>query len=393
MDPIPFHIPDIDDTDIEAITAVLRSRWLTTGDRCRQFEQEFAASLGARVPVQAIATNSGTAALHLALEACGIGPGDRVIVPVMTFTATAEVVRYLGADPLFVDVEQATSNLSTGSVAAVVDALGAGERDKVAAIMPVHYGGLPCDMSAITSLADERGWKVIDDAAHALPSSHQSRRIGTWGHATAFSFYATKTLCTGEGGMVVTADPAIAERMRVMRLHGMSRDAFNRYRGTEPGWAYEIVAPGFKYNLTDISAALGITQLAKLDTMLEARSAIAARYNRGLDDHPDLILPAVAGEGEFHSWHLYALRVRGDSSRRDRIIELLAEDGVATSVHFIPLHRMPYWRDRYGLSSNDFPIAEELFSGQISLPIYPGLGETGIDRVIESVRRAVDATA
>ena len=392
MDPIPFHLPDIDESDIEAVTAVLRSRWLTTGDRCHQFESEFAASLQADAPIHAIATNSGTAAMHLALEACGIGPGDTVVVPVMTFTATAEVVRYLGADPLFVDVAATDSNLSANAVAHRVDALPAQEQERIRAIMPVHYGGLPCDMTAITGLADERGWRVIDDAAHALPSSHQDRRIGTWGDATAFSFYATKTLCTGEGGMVVTANPDLAERMKVMRLHGISRDAFDRYRSTEPAWAYEIVAPGFKYNLTDIAASLGITQLARLETTLESRRAIAARYNRGFADHPDLVLPATGDDDELHSWHLYSLRIRGDRSRRDRVIELMAREGIATSVHFIPLHRMPYWRDRYGLSNPDFPVAEELFAGQISLPIYPSLGQPEVDRVIAALLRATAAT-
>ena len=392
MEPIPFHLPDIDETDVEAVTAVLRSRWLTTGDRCLEFETRFAASLEADAPIHAIATNSGTAAMHLALEAGGIGPGDRVVVPVMTFTATAEVVRYLGAEPLFVDVSVADSNLRADTVADRVDALPTEVQEKVRAIMPVHYGGLACDMAALTGLADRRGWRVIDDAAHALPSAHRSRRIGTWGDATAFSFYATKTLSTGEGGMVVTADADLAARMKVMRLHGISRDAFDRYRGTEPAWAYEIVAPGFKYNLTDIASALGITQLAKLDLMHDSRRAIASRYSRGFHDHPDLVLPAPGDDGELHSWHLYSLRIRGERGRRDRVIELMAEDGIATSVHFIPLHRMPYWRDRYGLVDLDFPGAEELFAGQISLPIYPALGESEVDRVIDSLRRAVDAT-
>jgi dTDP-4-amino-4,6-dideoxygalactose transaminase len=192
--------------------------------------------------------------------------------------------------------------------------------------------------------------------------------------------------------MVVTASSDLAERMKVMRLHGISRDAFDRYRSTEPAWAYEIVAPGFKYNLTDIAASLGITQLARLETTLESRRAIAVRYNRGFADHPDLVLPATEGDAEIHSWHLYSLRIRGDRSRRDRVIELMAREGIATSVHFIPLHRMPYWRDRYGLSNPDFPVAEELFAGQISLPIYPSLGQPDVDRVIAALLRATAAT-
>jgi dTDP-4-amino-4,6-dideoxygalactose transaminase len=388
MDRIPFHVPDIDETDVTAVTDVLRSRWLTTGDRCRELETRYGELCGG---ADALATSSGTAAMHLALEACGIGPGDRVVVPVMTFTATAEVVRYLGADPVFADAGPGDGNLRVADVLAALERLESGERARIRAIMPVHYAGVACDMSALCDLARERGWRVVDDAAHALPTTHAGQPLGTWGDATAFSFYATKTMTTGEGGMVVTRDPDLAARMRVMRLHGISRDAFDRYRSEEPAWAYEIVAPGFKYNLSDLAAALGITQLARLNEMAEARASVAERYDRGFAGVQDLAVPARS-EGDRDSWHLYAIRVRGGRARRDRIIELLAEDGVGTSVHFIPLHHMPYWRDRYALDPADFPVAEEHFAGQISLPIYPGLDEASTDRVIEAVHRALAAT-
>lgn len=392
MDPIPFHVPDIDENDIAGVTEVLRSRWLTTGDRCRAFESAFAEYLDPSAGLTAIAVNSGTSAMHLALEACGIGPGDRVIVPDMTFTATAEVVRYLGADPLFVDVALEDSNLGVEQVVRRVDALNAEERASIRAIMPVHFGGRSCEMAALCALAGERGWRVIDDAAHALPTTSGPDMIGTLGDATAFSFYATKSLCTGEGGMAVTRDAGLADRMKVMRLHGISRDAFDRYRGTEPGWAYEIVAPGFKYNLTDVAASLGITQLARIDTMTAARQSVADRYSAALSGHAEIVVPAGPRPGERHAWHLYPIRVRGGEARRNRVIERLAADRIATSVHFIPLHRMPYWRERYALRAEDFPVSEELFSGLISLPIYPGLTSAQVDHVVERLSSALQST-
>lgn len=391
MDRIPFHIPDIDETDVEAVSGVLRSRWLTTGDRCREFETAFARRIAPARPLHALAVNSGTAAMHLALEACGIGPGDRVIVPVMTFTATAEVVRYLDADPLFVDVDPLDANLRVQDVRRALDGLRPDDLARVRAIMPVHYGGRACDMAALCGLAREFGWRLVDDAAHALPATSGGHTIGSLGDATAFSFYATKTLCTGEGGMVVTSDEELAARMRVMRLHGISRDAFDRYRSAAPAWEYEIVAPGFKYNLTDVAAALGLSQLARLDANTRRRSEIAGRYRKGLGAHPDLIVPPEADEGQVHAWHLYPLRIRGPRERRDRVIELLAAAGISTSVHFIPLHRMPYWRDRYALTPEQFPVAEEIFCGQVSLPIYPGLVDSDVDRVVAEVLGAVDA--
>jgi dTDP-4-amino-4,6-dideoxygalactose transaminase len=388
MDRIPFHLPEIDETDIEAVTGVLRSKWLTTGDRCRELEARFSEFCG---DAEAIATSSGTAAMHLALEACGIGPGDRVIVPVMTFTSTAEVVRYLGADPVFADVGPGDANLRTEDVLAAIEGLEPGERSRVRAIMPVHYGGVACDMTALCALAREQGWRVVDDAAHALPTTHAGQPLGSFGDASAFSFYATKSMTTGEGGMVVTRDPELAARMRVMRLHGISRDAFDRYRSDEPAWAYEIVAPGFKYNLSDLAAALGITQFARLQAMADARAAVAARYDQGFGGAEDLSLPTRSAV-EQDSWHLYPLKVHGGRARRDRVIELLARDGIGTSVHFIPLHHMPYWRDRYELSAEDFPVAETHFSGEISLPIYPSLDQESTSRVIDAVLRALEAT-
>lgn len=390
MEPIPFHIPDLDETDIAGVTGVLRSGWLTTGQRCRQFEADFAEFLQGTEGLHAIAVNSGTSAMHLALEACGVGPGDRVLVPVMTFTATAEVVRYLGADPVFVDISGVDANLTVETVEAALSGLE--DPHTVRALMPVHYGGRACNMPALCSLAEARGWRVIDDAAHALPSTSGGRLVGTWGDATAFSFYATKTLCTGEGGMVVTSDQELADRMRVMRLHGISRDAFDRYRSGSTDWAYEIVAPGFKYNLTDLAASLGITQLARLESTTAARELRARRYTEGFASHPDLCPPPGPEQGDRHAWHLYSLRIEGPRERRDRIIELLSEAGISTSVHFIPLHRMPYWRERYQLENTQFPMAEKVFAGQISLPLYPSLGLDQVDRVVEAVLAAVERT-
>jgi dTDP-4-amino-4,6-dideoxygalactose transaminase len=390
MDRIPFHVPDIDEDDIQAVVSVLRSRWLTTGDRCREFERQFGLRLDPTSPPTALAVSSGTAAMHLALEACGVGPGDRVLVPVMTFTATAEVVRYLGADPVFVDVSLEDANLRADGVRARVAALDPEVADSIRAMMPVHYAGRACDMPELCELARESGWRVVDDAAHALPAtSGGGRWVGTLGDATAFSFYATKPVCTGEGGMVVTADPELADRMRIMRLHGISRDAFDRYRSPSSGWAYEVVAPGFKYNLSDMAAAIGLSQLARLESTTARRASIAARYRAALEGRDDLALPPEPRRGEMHAWHLYSVRVAGPDQRRDQVVEYLADAGISTSVHFIPLHRMPYWRERYGLDAGQFPVAEEIFRGQISLPIYPGLSDDQVDRVIETLLAAL----
>jgi dTDP-4-amino-4,6-dideoxygalactose transaminase len=388
MEPIPFHVPSIDERDVPGVLEVLRDGWVTTGPRCRAFETRFASMLGEGV--QCIAVNSCTAAMHLALEAMGIQAGDRVVTTPYTFTATAEVIRYLGADPLLVDVDETTFNLHPHAVCAAVDALPEPQRATVRAVLPVHFGGLPCDMQGFESLCAERGWKLHDDAAHSLPTRHRGRLIGTWGDSTAFSFYATKTLCTGEGGMVSTRDAELAARMRTMRLHGISHDVFDRYRSEKPSWYYEVVAPGFKYNMSDLAAALGLSQLERQEEFLRARRRIAAQYTQGLTSIDGVRVPADAADGDSHAWHLYPLRVLGGRALRDRFIEELAAARISTSVHFIPLHLHPYWRERYGLRPGDFPVATRLFEQEVSLPIYPSLRDDHVARVIETIPGALE---
>jgi dTDP-4-amino-4,6-dideoxygalactose transaminase len=384
--PVPFHVSDVDESDIAAVVAVLRDGWLTTGARCHAFEEAFSDFLGGGV--QALAVNSCTSALHLALEAVGVGPGDRVITSPYTFTATAEVLRYLGAHPVFADVDPRTGNLTAETVLAAWQQLSLGVRRRVRAVVPVHFAGLPCEMEDLEELACLRGWQVVDDAAHALPAARQGRPIGTWGTATAFSFYATKTLCTGEGGMLVTSDDAVARRARTMRLHGIDRDAFDRYRSSD-GWRYDVVAAGFKYNLTDIAAAMGCTQLRRLRETHRARTAIAAVYDSALGEVEGLALPATAPRGDEHARHLYPLRVTAGDGVRDLLVRHLAAHGITTSVHFIPLHLQPYYREKYGLQPGDFPGATALFGQEISLPLFPSMTTRQVQRVIDGVVEGV----
>lgn len=388
---IPFAKPCIGEDEISAVVETMRSGWLTTGPKTREFEEAFAAAVGAR---HALAVNSATAGLHLALEAAGVRAGDAVFTPVWTFTASAEVARYLGAHPVFVDVDSATLNVDPARLQeAVAKSRKAGEwRPK--AVMPVHFGGQACKMDAILDLAVAEELKIVEDAAHAFPTTVSSRsatdplsarrNIGAVGDATVFSFYATKTLATGEGGMVTTEDDALAERVRVMRLHGISRDVWNRYTSDKPSWYYEIVAPGFKYNLTDIAASIGIEQLRKARFFQTRREEIAAAYNAGLADQSAFERPHVENSGDIHAWHLYVLRLNLDrlSIDRDRFIHEMASRGVSCSVHFIPLHMQPYWRDTYTLEASQFPVASREFDRVVSLPIYPGMTDGEVERVM-----------
>jgi dTDP-4-amino-4,6-dideoxygalactose transaminase len=372
---LPFALPDIDEAEIEAVVACLRSGWVTTGPVTKQFEQDFNAYLGGGL--QTIAVNSATAGLHLALESLGIGPGDEVIVPTLTFTATAEVVRYLGARPVFVDVEPDRMTLSADAVEAALT-------PHTRAIVPVHYAGLACDMDALLALARRRGLRVVEDAAHAFPTRYKGRLVGTLdSDITVFSFYANKTMTTGEGGMVVTRDGRLAQRLRVMRLHGISHDAFDRYVSRRPAWYYEVVAAGFKYNLTDIASAIGIQQLRKIDRFAARRAVLAQRYHDGLAGLP-LRLPALPGGASTHAWHLYVIRLAREAQlARDDLIAGLAQRGIGTSVHFIPLHRQPYWRDTYDLSPARFPVAEACYPGMLTLPLYTRMSDADQDRVIQ----------
>ena len=379
---LPFALPDIGEAEIAEVVDTLRSGWVTTGPKARRFEDDFTAFLG-DPSLHSLAVNSATAGLHLALEACGIGPGDEVITTTHTFTATAEVVRYLGADVKLVDIDPATLCIDP---AAVERAIG----PKTKALMPVHYGGLAADMPALLDIARRHGLRVIEDAAHALPATSDGRLIGTLGSdATVFSFYANKTITTGEGGMVVTRDAGMAARMRTMRLHGMSRDAFDRFTAKVPSWYYEIVAPGFKYNLTDIAAAIGIHQLRRADEFRARREAIAMQLNDGLAGLP-VVLPPAATSGEIHAWHLYVLRLADAAPLgRDALIEQLFAAGIGCSVHYIPLHLQPYWRDRYGLAAADFPHSQHAYERMLSLPIYPRMSDGDVGRVHATLRSAL----
>jgi dTDP-4-amino-4,6-dideoxygalactose transaminase len=383
---LPFALPEIGEEEIAEVVDTLRSGWITTGPKAKRFEADFAAFLGDG-SLHCVAVNSATAGLHLALEALGIGPGDEVITTTHTFTATAEVVRYLGADVRLVDIDPATLNIDPRLIEDAIT-------PKTRAIIPVHYGGLAADMPAILSLAQHHGLKVVEDAAHALPTTAGGALIGTLASdATVFSFYANKTITTGEGGMLVTRDAAVAQRAQVMRLHGMSRDAFDRFTASLPSWYYEIVAPGFKYNLTDIAAAIGLHQLKKADAFAARRTQIAQRYNKAFAPLPVVTAPA-APAGEKHAWHLYALRL-GDAApiARDLLIERLFARGIGCSVHYIPLHQQPYWRDRYALTPETFPHSQRVYERQVSLPIYTRMSDADVDRVIEAVTQLLSAPA
>lgn len=375
---LPFALPDICEDEINEVLDSLRSGWLTTGPKTKRFEDDFASFVGNGC--EAIAVNSATAGLHLALEAVGISQGDEVITTPYTFTATAEVIRYLGADPVLVDIDAATFNIDASKIEAAITS-------RTKAIVPVHFAGLSCDMQAILSIAHKHNLKVIEDAAHALPTTCNGKLIGALeSDAAVFSFYATKTITTGEGGMVVTRCPELAKRCRVMRLHGISRDAFDRYTSTKPAWHYEVVAPGFKYNMTDIAASLGIHQLKKAKAFQQKRSQMAARYDSAFYGLP-LTPPSHAPDSNTHAWHLYVIRLADEAPvKRDQFIELMAEKGIGCSVHFIPLYLHPYWRDLYGLKPEDFPNAQRGFEQAVSLPLYTKMTEDDQQRVIQAVK-------
>ena len=378
---IPFGLPLIEDEEIEEVLDTLKSGWLTSGPKTKAFEEEFSKFVG--IP-HAIAVNSATAGLHLALEAIGIKEGDKVITTPYTFTATAEVIRYLGADPVFVDIDPLTLNIDPNNLKDLVGV------PNIKAIIPVHFAGQTCDMDAINLVAKAAGWKVIEDSAHALPATYNGKMAGTLGDVAAYSFYATKTITTGEGGMAVTADDEIAERMRCMRLHGINRDVFSRYTDRYPSWYYEVIAPGFKYNMTDIAAAIGIQQLKKAWKFQERRKKIAELYNESFKDLP-LTLPFHKNNNDIHSWHLYVIQLDIKSLKisRDQFIELMSKEGIGTSVHFIPLHIQPYWKNKYKYNPDDFPISYETYQKAVSLPIYPKMSDKEVDRAIQAVNKII----
>ena len=379
---IPFHKIDVGEEEALAVADAVRSGWLTMGPKTIEFEQKFANYIGAR---HAVAVSSCTAGLHLALEAVGIQPGDEVIVPTTTFTATAEVVTYLGAVPVLADINAATLNLDPEDARRRITT-------RTKAIMPVHYGGQPCDMEEIHAIAQRHHLHVIEDAAHALPASYRGTRVGAISETTVFSFYATKTLTTGEGGMVVTNNEAHANRMRLMRLHGIGRDAWKRYTA-EGSWYYEVLEAGYKYNMTDVQAAMGLVQLEKADRMSAARRGIALKYDQAFAQIEQLEIPTVMNDRE-SSWHLYPLRIRPECLRitRDELIVALKEAGVGTSVHFIPLHLHPYYARNFGYRPGDLPRAAMEYNRYLSLPIFPTMSDSEIQYVIEKVQEIVSSS-
>jgi perosamine synthetase len=385
---IPFALPDIGQDEIDAVVDVLRSRWLTTGKQCGEFERRFAAAVGARY---AVALNSCTAALHLSLEALGVGPGDLVFLSPYTFAASGEVVRYLGATPVFVDIDPLTLNICPVKLRLALEEAGRPGHGRPAAVMPVHIAGVPCDMDEIWGLAREYDLAVVEDAAHAFPSSYRGRPVGSVPEdirgTACFSFYATKTITTGEGGMLTTNDENLADHARSMSLHGLSRQAWSRYSGGS--WSYDIIAPGFKYNLTDIAAALGLVQLARVDEMSKRRAEIALAYTAAFADIESLQCPTLPDDVTT-AWHLYVLRLNLDlvDVARAEFIQRLTARGIGTSVHFIPLHLHSYYVHEYGCATNDFPIAEAEYMRAVSLPIYSAMTDGAVSRAIEAVSAA-----
>jgi dTDP-4-amino-4,6-dideoxygalactose transaminase len=392
---VPFFRPSLTEAEIDEVVACLRSGWLTTGPRTSEFEAAFADSVGGK---HAVAVNSCTAALHLSVDALGLRTGQAVIVPTMTFAATAEVVRYQGAVPLLVDCDPVTLNIDLGDAQRTLEAFRAGRTPlaaglDVVGIMPVHVGGLMVDLAAVEAFAARHGLWVVEDAAHAFPAayrqspSHPWRRCGeNTAAATCFSFYANKTITTGEGGMVVTDDAQLAHRIRQMSLHGLSHDAWKRYSGNH-AWDYRIVAPGYKYNLTDIAAAIGNGQLKRAEAMRRERQAIAGYYREALSDLKQLELPP-APPNRIHAWHLFPIRLRLEklSINRNRFIELLQEQGVGCSVHWRPLHLHPYYEETFGWKPDHLPVASSVWQRLVTLPLFPGMRQEEQQYVVRVVR-------
>jgi dTDP-4-amino-4,6-dideoxygalactose transaminase len=384
-----FHVPSIDEDEINEVIDCLRSGWITTGPKVKKFENEFASYIGCK---HAIAVNSGTAALHLALDAIGLKRNDKVLIPTFTFAATAEVITYFGAKPVFIDIDNETFNLDPLKIEEYVEQ-NRQNTDDIKAIIPVHFAGQPCKMDNILSIANKYDLKIIEDAAHAVPCSYKDNMIGTIGDMTAFSFYATKCITTGEGGMITTDSDELAERISVMRLHGISKDAWKRY-SAEGSWYYEIIYPGYKYNLTDIAAAIGIHQLRKSNFFYNKRKKIADKYNAAFSKlKPYLRIPVISNKNSNypHAWHLYVLLLNKNklTISRDEFITEMKRQKIGASVHFIPLHMHPLYKKKYHYRLGDFPVAENIYQQCVSLPIYPKMEDKDINAVIDVVTRIV----
>jgi len=375
---LPYCLPLIGEEEIAEVVDSLRSGWITTGPKVRRFEQEFAAYVDAK---HAVAVNSCTAALHLTLAALDIGPGDEVIVPTFTFCATANVVVHLGATPVLVDIDQ-NFHISTEATREAIS-------PRTKAIVPVHYGGQACSLCEILEIADQFGVPVIEDAAHAAGAEYQGIRIGTHGRAACFSFYATKNMTTGEGGMITTNDDRLACRLRLLSLHGINRDSWSRHSEAEP-WYYEVREPGYKSNMTDLQAALGIHQLRRLKDFIHRRQEIANIYSATFCKMPEILPPPELPDRN-HIFHLYPIRLQEDSVRLSRpgFIRALHARNIGTSVHFIPLHRQPFYRKRYGYRPEQFPFADRMYQGLVSLPLYPKMTNQDVADVIDAVREVV----
>jgi len=368
-----FHKPFISEEEVDEIVDTVRSGWLSMGPKTIRFENNFNEYIGVK---KSVAVSSWTAAGHLSLEAFGINEGDEVILPTMTFPATAEIVCYFKAKPVIVDVDEDTLNISLEAIEKAIT-------PKTKAIIPVHYAGQPCDLDEIHAIAKKHNLKVLEDAAHSLPAKYKGKKIGTISDVTCFSFYATKTLSTGEGGMICTNDEEIAERVKIMRLHGINRDAWKRY--TESGsWYYEVVAPGYKYNFTDLQASLGLPQLKKVDAMWSSRKRIAAKYTEALKDVDMIQLHTIKPDRD-SSWHLFPIRLYLDrlTKNRAQIINELRENNVGVGVHFMPVHQHLYYYETFNLSDAEYPVASAAFPRLMSLPIYPGMTDENVDKVID----------
>jgi dTDP-4-amino-4,6-dideoxygalactose transaminase len=380
---IPYAKPSLGPEEEAAVISVLRSGWLTTGQVTRAFEEEFASFVRTEA---ALAVNSATSGLHLALEALGVGPGDLVATTPYTFVSTAAVARHLGAEVRFCDIAKDDYNMDPGAL----DALLAREK-KIKVVLPIHIGGKPCRMEEILEISRRHGAFVVEDAAHAFPVRTEAGYAGTLGDIGVYSFYANKTMTTGEGGMIVARDPSLRKRMALMRSHGFDRDAWDRYTSTKPAWYYDVIEAGYKYNLPDLLAAIGREQLRKAEAFLEERRAIASAYLAAFASLPEIELPPLHPA---HSWHIFALRLRPGALTigRDEFIQRLAARGIGSSVHFIPLHTMKYWAGRYGFKPEDFPEAWDKFSRSLSIPIWHGMAAAQRDRVIEAVGAVVAET-
>ena len=371
MTNIPFHKTSVTEEEINAVVNVMKSGWLTMGPTTIEFEKKFKEFIGSKY---AVSVNSATAALHLALKAVGIKEGDEVIVPTNTFVATAEVVTYFNAVPVLCDIEESTHNIDVNKIESLIT-------NKTKAIIPVHFAGQPCDMDEIYEIAKKYKLKVIEDAAHALPSTYKGEMIGALKRSdiTCFSFYATKTLAVGEGGMATTDNEEYARHMKINRLHGISRDAWDRY--TDKGsWYYEVVDNGNKYNTTDIASAIGLIQLKRQYELLEKRKNIVERYNKAFENNEKIQTLKIKND-RTTAWHLYVIKV----PKRDYVIDELKKRGVNCSVHFIPIHKHPYYKNRYDLNDKHYSVANYVFERSISLPVFPDMTDIQIDYVIENI--------